>query len=764
MGKLILQEEELFNFKQHKHSHWVFERNGGPVNLIGTIGPNGSGKSTILDALQFLFTGEIPKENKADLIGWADLDGKSWVRAKFLFDGVPLELYREAHGDGATLQLGDAKPIKKITAVNKALEEVLGIDKALCQKSMFVRQNDITDILFTDPAERIKGWQKLMGLSQASQIYLAGGNYLGGLPPAPDYTAELENTRARVRDFLADIENVKTALAAQKPGNPADLAALKAELANLAAKTAELRVHTQNWAYKSSDRKRAESELSKAQGLYSGIQAEWSRLDTQLTGLGIAVQNFEVENLEKECREIETSVGAYNSVVRLADSLEADHGKLEAARQTYAQVSETDLVLADTEARKLAAEAAELDSKLNLNRSLHHAIEACKTIAECPLCMQPVANAGQLKDVLNQRIADMGGQLSRVNKALDDCTRAYKRMQAARTGSSQQIALMTQEIAQLNAKKDELVAFITASVEQSDLLAKQRALYDLKIRRDSQMAMDRQRLKANADLSAADRGRNLAYDAVERAKVAEKDAADILVQQPDAEVLQGMMVPLQQAITEIEAQVAQVAQLNGQLEGLKYAHDKACKDAELLVASMAAGETRRTAIRVLEDVRNFFHHSQGPALVVARVLENITDGVNEFLGYFGAPFTVVPDFELTTFRVVFTDGRPVPPNPPLATVLSGGQRVTLALSFRLAGYFMFSSRLGFITIDEPTNHLDERNIENFRHLMERLKVLSRETGLQILISTHARSIISALDYVIDLGTGNDETKTTKQRS
>ena len=754
----------MFNFKQHRHSRWVFERNGGPVNLIGTIGPNGSGKSTILDALQFLFTGEIPKENKADLIGWADLDGKSWVRAKFLFDGIPLELYREAHGDGASLQLGDAKPIRKITAVNKALEEVLGIDKALCQKSMFVRQNDITDILFTDPAERIKGWQKLMGLSQAAQIYVAGGNYLGGLPPAPDYTAELENTRARARDFLADIENVKTALAAQKPSNPADLAVLKTELANLAAKTAELRVHTQNWAYKSGDRKRAESELSKAQGLHSGIQAEWSRLGTQLTGLGTAVQNFEVETLEKDCREMETSIGAYSSIVCLADSLEASYGKLESSRQALVLFSENDLRRTDAEVRKLSGNAAEIGSKLNLNRTLSHAIESCRTIAECPLCLQPVANAEQLKATLNARILAMSAELDTVNKALESNRKSHQLILAQRTCSSQQIALMTQEIAQLNARKDELAAFITASVEQSDLLAKQRALYDLKTRRDSQMAVERQELKVRADLSAADRGRNLAYDAVERAKIAEKEAADILAQQPDAEVLQGMMVPLQQAVTEIEAQVAQAAQLNGQLEGLKYAHDKACKDTELLVANMATGETRRTAVRVLEDVRNFFHHSQGPALVVARVLENITDGVNEFLGYFGAPFTVVPDFELTTFRVVFTDGRPVPPNPPLATVLSGGQRVTLALSFRLAGYFMFSSRLGFITIDEPTNHLDERNIENFRHLMERLKVLSQETGLQILISTHARSIISALDYVIDLGTGDDESKTTKQRS
>ena len=75
---------------------------------------------------------------------------------------------------------------------------------------------------------------------------------------------------------------------------------------------------------------------------------------------------------------------------------------------------------------------------------------------------------------------------------------------------------------------------------------------------------------------------------------------------------------------------------------------------------------------------------------------------------------------------------------------------------------MFGSRIGFMTLDEPTIHLDQNNVEHFGKLMEKLKTLSAETGLQILISTHERSIISQLDYTIDLGTGKLNTETTTE--
>ena len=749
MGKLWLNELELHNIKQHADRTWQFVKAGHPVNLIGMIGRNGSGKSTILDALLFLFTGEIPQEKKEDLIGWADPNGKSYVRGKLLFDGKQLELYREAHSTGAWMKLeGLPKKITGITQVNKALEEYLGVDKDLCQKQMFVRQNDIIDILFTEPAKRKKAWQKLMGMGEAENIHIAMGNFLSGLPPVSDHIEELDNNKLRLRGIRGEMHRLR-----HIPTAGADYARellLTGEITRLTQQSHEVLALRKDWSAKNYNASRLDVEVKLANGNYTVALEAQNSIDMLFKSAGDPVDDAQVELAQKDCDEMARSVKAFESVSQVAEMLEADYVNLDKAKKAAVTFSETDLCLADKEVRKLSSDSAEIASKLALNRGLLNVIEKQRIVAECPLCLQPVANADQLKTILTKRIADMGVDLAGVNKALDGNRQALQMMQTSKSGSERQVALMEQEIANLTNKKDELVSLITTSVEQSELLKLQADLQKLKTRRSMHNDYGRRAVKAEADLKAAETARNKAYDEWRIADASLSSVAAQLTALPTPEAIQAQMYPLQQELAAAEANVRAAATLAGQWKGLRQSVQATVADIRRLADKMDQEKARRDAVKVLEDVRNFFHHTQGPTMVVSRILEDITSGVNEFLGHFNAPYTVIPEFAQMSFRCIFTDGRPSPEVPPLVNVLSGGEKVALALSFRLAGYFMFSSRIGFITIDEPTNHLDETNIDNFRHLLERLKVLSQETGLQILISTHARGIISVLDYVIDL--------------
>ena len=155
-------------------------------------------------------------------------------------------------------------------------------------------------------------------------------------------------------------------------------------------------------------------------------------------------------------------------------------------------------------------------------------------------------------------------------------------------------------------------------------------------------------------------------------------------------------------------------------------------------------------LHVSDRVKDWFHHNNGPRIIVTAVLGALTDDVNRFLGNFTAPFVVVPDPEQVGFRVQFTDGRDCPEEPPGTGVLSGGERVQLAVAFRLAIYGMFAGKLGLLSLDEPTAYLDDSNVDRFGVLLTKVREIARNMNTQVFLATHERAVIPHMDSVIDL--------------
>ena len=131
-------------------------------------------------------------------------------------------------------------------------------------------------------------------------------------------------------------------------------------------------------------------------------------------------------------------------------------------------------------------------------------------------------------------------------------------------------------------------------------------------------------------------------------------------------------------------------------------------------------------------------------------MEKLNADVNKFLGNFTAPFVVEPMREGVGFKVRFTDGRPMPPELPDAATLSGGQKVQLAVAFRLATYCTFASKLGLLVLDEPTAYLDDANIECFGELLVKVAKIAQNMGIQILIATHDKIVLNYSSNVISL--------------
>jgi len=157
------------------------------------------------------------------------------------------------------------------------------------------------------------------------------------------------------------------------------------------------------------------------------------------------------------------------------------------------------------------------------------------------------------------------------------------------------------------------------------------------------------------------------------------------------------------------------------------------------------------ALTTLRNARDWFHHSHGPKILISKLLNEITRGVNDFLERFGSTFGVVADPDSMSFRYYYHDARPMPDEFPLASELSGGEKIILAVSFRFASYCLFAGRVGLLSLDEPTVYLDDRNVGKFCQMMERVKEVATAMDLQIFLSTHERSVMPYADTLIDLG-------------
>lgn len=136
-----------------------------------------------------------------------------------------------------------------------------------------------------------------------------------------------------------------------------------------------------------------------------------------------------------------------------------------------------------------------------------------------------------------------------------------------------------------------------------------------------------------------------------------------------------------------------------------------------------------------------------PKYLMIGLLEMLTSNINYYLSAFNAPYTVKIDNSSTELYCEFNNGETF-----VASELSGGQKMILAISWRLALHNTFATEesCGFLTLDEPTNHLDADNIQNLTSVMAQVKQAARDKNLQVLVITHEKALEPLFDAVIRL--------------
>ena len=157
------------------------------------------------------------------------------------------------------------------------------------------------------------------------------------------------------------------------------------------------------------------------------------------------------------------------------------------------------------------------------------------------------------------------------------------------------------------------------------------------------------------------------------------------------------------------------------------------------------------ALDAAEKLRRLFADAL-PRAVQAKARSTIEYHLRDMLYRFNLDFVDVrlgDDYEPI---VVSRDGEKT------VTMLSGGERVALAIAYRLAVARALGGRLGVLIMDEPTVHLDE---ERKRELINIIRYGLEATRLQqMIIVTHDHELEEAADHVIEVVNENGVSRAT----
>jgi exonuclease SbcC len=203
----------------------------------------------------------------------------------------------------------------------------------------------------------------------------------------------------------------------------------------------------------------------------------------------------------------------------------------------------------------------------------------------------------------------------------------------------------------------------------------------------------------------------------------------------------------EKAFIELSSRLSGIRARRSELQKLAEEYQRRIKDLEARKkeATELKSKVQRLerAVNALKKMREAFHEVRGiPSIIRRNAREMLEDALREILSRFNIEFTDVKlDDSYGVTLVTRTGERSV-------ASLSGGERVALAIAYRLALARVAGGRIGTMILDEPTVHLDE---ERRRELIDLIRYSTSGTGLQqLIVVTHDREVEEAGDVIVEV--------------
>lgn len=696
------------------------------LGSVGVFGANGSGKSTLIDLIYAALTNDFGRFAcaKADLVSLtAGPKEPAYVEVDAEHNGVSFTVRRGLRGKTPhLLTFHDGRAENNHTDYRVIAEQLArtGIDKRLLDFAVFKQQNKVYEFIDVIPSVRGKAYQVLNRTEDCEQFY----DVLGDLLKAYGQYGAVEDNSDDLQARLTALADEREALLAQKADHEGKY--LKPEHKTRAEQLVEdARRHRQ----RAEELARVGAEISQLYAKLEPVKEDANRKWNAVAALQTQVAELEgpAEAARDALRQWER-VEAYR---RQKKKLDADAAELKVA---HADTLHKPAAPAPTEAetQQLRVEAAALAGRLAAAQERYEALTAGtfdpdRKLDTCPTCGQPVSATEGAFAAAYADVCDLPGRINAIEekvkkheaqrrawvahaRALD----VYK----ARKAAYDRAAADLQEVAEPEATKFELAELVGRHAGAKRELAAAEAAY---------APAEQARVAAWAKYEAA----------IDRQTALE---AELAAGAPDP----ARVTRAADRLAEDRAARLAVATLDGRIAGVA-AQIKATKaDLARLRERLAAARKARKLSEILARARDVVHRDGLPQRVAQANLHRMEADINTGLDHFGKPFWVEADEDLT-----FVAHKPgVPPHG--AGLLSGGQKMVLAVAFWNAVASMYRADVGMLVLDEPTANLDAANVAGLAEAMAAFTGAVRGRR-QLIMVTHADALRPAFDQVVTVG-------------
>jgi len=687
-----LERLVLKNFCQHEYLDLQFQ-----PGLVGIYGPNGVGKSNALNVGGYAgLTGDFSRHKLGRdgcIRQQAEPDEESYVEL-YANHKSSFCVRRGLRPDGHILTMAGEEPIKGAKRVEQRLSELLGTGRQLIDNYIFVSQWAMFAFISETEAERAKSFAQLCGTMRAEHCWSLLGKQIEQLQPLAQCAVDdADILHEQIGDQKSKIRTAKQLkkTAQENILTPKVIAELVA-MQRLGARRNELL----------NSSAAAEKEKAKFQQLVAKTSA---KLAANLAAIDKAkLQLTAATTLAEKARQEQTQLARWRELTEQKLALEF--------RLRVTIAAAPDVVAAVTDETVEACREEQRNLLNNVER--YSTLLASADTPTCPTCESTGEAVVKQQQLARRKLPEARKLLDEVTCRLASLTagvalyQKYERQKAvfdARVaGTQKQLSdIAVAEEPPTAATEAELAACIAKPAElQEDLQTLEAEYNNCK----TLLAQYTAYLK-NSESALASAMAGLAKLATDDDDTV-AGATLLLDRHRQAE----LAIAGQETVIELCAQhVTRCEQL---LENISRRRVRSLKAGRLLEHFTA--------------LRDKFHRNNLPRYVHQTRLEEVEDLINANLDDFCAPFHVkaTPDLTLTAY---FDNGTISP-----ATILSGGEKMQLALCYRLAFNAQFD--IGLMVLDEPTDGLDEENRERTAEVFSRLGEIARARGYQILVVTH----------------------------
>lgn len=710
-----LRQLEVANWCQHGARTVNFAD-----GLTAVLGPNGSGKSNLLNAVRFAITGVNANAGKgeANLRQQMGETERSFVRLTFSHGDVTAIVTRNLKPTRptATLEIAGQPVVTGAEAVTAAITQILGLTVDVLNQIVLVGQTDLFGFLSLAATERDGVFQRLFQTERAGQIYTLVTAALKRVPEP-----RLPVDAAALQQQLSELALLSTRLASELSQQP-EVDCLHASI----DETQRLRSGLDRVEWLRSHEQQVQASLQQASAQYGELTA------------GEASAHIAEDRQRNELQQLESLLPAANQVLRQRNAAAATaetYNRLQATLGTLTRAAGDVRAAEPRPPAELSAgyepgAAATAMNALREQQTYYGTLLATfqAGVAACPVCKTPTLALSGLLDEARSRLPQITADLAvwqQQAAAFQKHTQAVSWWRSMLVAADAQVATATNSLA---AAAVPVAADDTAAIAATGTVAQHQ-----------QAVLSYRAVYAAAAAATARVG--AASQAVSQANLLLSQAQQELRAHPtypDRSLLDVSVVALRE-------QLARRQQI--ELEHVAATSQAGVLQQQLVLAVTAAVEDSkhqqwRGTLQALQDL---MHSSALPRAVAQRNLQIVETAVNDHLELFGSDFQVTARDGLS-FTARFIDGREQP-----AERLSAGQKVVLALSFRLAVNLLSGSNIGLLVLDEPTAFLDEQHIRGFEPVLLQLRTLAASRGLQCVMVTHEAGLAPLFDQVIDLG-------------